>query len=133
MVLHSDDIKEEFEVTTLIDFLNKVGFKEDLQKKYPKVDLESGDIYEHISSDEETIAELLDEDSRLWTMTFIEDRHDGYWIIRQLNKLAEITIPISECDVQEMQDEDWEADWCFDFVDVHLTRQEEDDEVDDNA
>lgn len=134
MVLHTDDIAEEFEVNTLLDFISKVGFKEELHKKYPKVDLGNGDIYDHISSDQETIAELLDEDNRLWTMTFIENRNDGYWIIRRLNKLAEIDIPISECDVDEMRDEDWQRDWTFDFVDVNIFRgEEEDDEVNENA
>jgi len=127
MVLHADDIKQEWEVESIYDFMSKVGFKEELKKIFGDVE----DIVDtpNYSSDEEAISQVLDESPRLFTMTFIEDRRcDGYWIIRELNNLASITIPISECDVQEMQDEDWSADWCFDFVDVHLTRSEEEDD-----
>jgi hypothetical protein len=128
MVLHADDIAEEYEVESIYDFMSKVGFKEELKKIYGSTE----DIVEaeNYDSDETAIAEVLDNDNRLWTMTWIEDRRcDGYWIIRRLNKLAEITIPIAECDVEDMRDESWAVDWCFDFVDVHLTREEEEDDV----
>lgn len=131
MTLFYEDVKEEYEVRTLLDFVHQLKeFKEVLQKKYPDVDIDSGDIYNHISSDEDEISEMLEADHRLWRIDFIEDRNDGYWTIKQLNNIASITIPIAECDVEEMRDEDWAVDWCFDFVDVHLTRQEEEDDFD---
>lgn len=133
MTLHSDDIIEEWEVLTLLDFLNKVGFKEECKKRNPEVkDIMDGEIYDHITSDEDEISALLDEDHNLWTMTFISDRHDGYWIIRKI-KNREIEIPFTECDVQEMMDEDWDRDWTFDNVDVHLLRQEMEDDDDEES
>lgn len=130
MVIFTEDVKEEFEVTSIYDFMSKVGFKKELKEIFGDTDniVES----DNFSSDQEAIEQVLEADSWLWSINFIETRNDGYWIIRKLNNLASITIPISECDVQEMQDEDYTADWCFDFVDVHLTRGEEEDDEDDN-
>ena len=131
MVLHADDIKQEWEVESIYDFMSKVGFKEELKKIYGTTE----DIVEaeNFDSDETAISQVLDESPRLFTMTWIEDRRcDGYWIIRELNKLASIDIPITENDVEEMRDEDWCRDWTFDFVEVNIYRGDdvEDDEED---
>jgi hypothetical protein len=135
MVLHADDIIEEWEVGTFLDFINTLKIdKKLLLKKFKDVD-DVDDIYDskYFRSDEDEIKDLLDEMPDTYTMMFIDDRHDGYFVIRKI-KNKQIEIPFSECDVQEMQDEDWDRDWTFDGVDVHLFRQEEgEDEGDENA
>jgi hypothetical protein len=132
MVLHADDIIKEWEVGTFLDFINTLKIdKKLLLKKFKDVD-DVDDIYDskYFRSDEDEIKDLLDEMPDRYTMMFIDDRHDGYFVIRKIKNVA-IEIPFSECDVQEMQDEDWDRDWTFDGVDVHLFRAEEGDDDED--
>jgi hypothetical protein len=126
MVLHADDIIKEWEVGTFLDFINTLKIdKKIVLKKFKDVD-DVDDVYDskYFRSDEDEIKDMLDEMPDRYTMMFIDDRHDGYFVIRKIKNKA-IEIPFSECDVQEMQDEDWDRDWNFDGVDVHLFRQEE--------
>lgn len=84
-MLEEQDIIEQWEVLTLLDFVSKLGLESELKEMYPQCK-KLHEVYNYISSDEETIKAILIKLPDLYTMDYIECVKEkySYWLIKQI-------------------------------------------------
>ena len=87
-MIRIDDVKRTWEVLSLLDFISQFEIQDWYLNKYDDIK-EIQDIYDskYYSSDEESIIEWLDQDSKFYTIDFIQPQRDEeFWRILEVQK-----------------------------------------------
>lgn len=72
-----------WEIRDIVDFIIKFKLEKEIKKRFKIKDIK--DIYEHQPVDEELIYDYLEKDKRLFSIQFVDDKYDGYWIIDEID------------------------------------------------
>jgi hypothetical protein len=83
MTIKDLDVKQIIEVETMLDFFTKFDLVEAVKKKYDIADID--DIYSLGLCDQEEITEWLEESDRDFTMDYVDDRKNDYFVITEYN------------------------------------------------
>ena len=91
LITDNRELINEWTVESIYGFLNRPEWLEAFCKRHPEYnpDDASCDILDHITSDEDEIRDILEEDNRLWSVEYIQERNYDYFLIREWEKVSE--------------------------------------------
>lgn len=88
MITKIYEIKEETTAVSLSEFLHEPQWFEAFCKRHPEYDPEHDDMYDIVvGSDMCEIQAILEADHRLWSVDYIQERNEDYFLIRQWEKI----------------------------------------------
>jgi hypothetical protein len=77
LITDNRELINEWTVESIYGFLKSPEWLEAFCKRHP----------EHILSDEDEIRDILEEDNRLWSVEYIQERNYDYFLIREWEKV----------------------------------------------
>jgi hypothetical protein len=89
LITDNRELINEWTVESIYGFLKSPEWLEAFCKRHPEYnpDDASCDILDHILSDEDEIRDILEEDNRLWSVEYIQERNYDYFLIREWEKV----------------------------------------------